>query len=190
MSIEPSSESVEPSLYAGLETIPLKVAIATSSGVNCGLSITSKWKFFSPEGVASFTSIGIIGGPGPSLPITAVRRSCVSVPIIPPVDMTFVEAIDDASVRITCPRVSGIATAPNPNNRMPTSENPIGFHQGYRAAWAIDKSPRTSSMPTMSPGLRLASSGDASRSAAGHRRHAPGRKLFSELGEGFRIKAG
>src|ERR1035437_3002793 len=93
--------------------------MATSVGANCGLSITSKWYFFSAAGVSSVTSTGTLGGPALSFPITAVCRSCVSVPIVPPVVMIFVEDATEESVITTCARESGIPTAPNPKSQWP-----------------------------------------------------------------------
>ena len=115
----------------------------------------------------------------------------MSVPINPPVDMIFVEAIEEARVRSTCPRVSGMATAPNPKIGWPQARiwSPCTTVVTVQPG-AIERSPRMSSMPTMSPGLRLASSGDGSGGAAGHHRHAPGGKLLAELRDCFGIQAG
>ena len=42
------------------------------------------WNCFSPAGVTTERSTGIIVGEAPMLPITAVVRSSVMVPIAPP----------------------------------------------------------------------------------------------------------
>ena len=90
----------------------------------------------------------------------AVSRSCVSVPIVPPVVMIFVEASDDASVITTCARDIGMRHVAK---RKKGGRRP-GF--GLARPWLpcipelSDRSPRIRSIPTMSPGLSCASSGD------------------------------
>ena len=106
-------------------------------------------------------STGIIAGPAPSVPITAVCRSCVNVPIVPPVVMIFVDACDDASVITTCAREIGIATDPKPNSGWPHAKNRLASTLVTVHPALSERSPRTKSIPTMSPGFICESVGEA-----------------------------
>ncbi len=75
--------------------------------------------FFSPAGVVKDRSTGIIAGAAPMLPMTAVTRSCVIVPITPPMFTIFVESKSEASVVRTRPRAIGMLLAPMPRNGWP-----------------------------------------------------------------------
>ena len=98
------------------------------------------------------TSRGIIGGPAPSVPITAVWRSCVSVPMTAPVLIILVEEAAEASVIITCARESGICTVPNPNMGWPQARMRSPITVVTLQPELMERSPSIKSIPTMSPG--------------------------------------
>src|ERR1700751_1224560 len=75
-------------------------------------------------------------------------------------------------------------------NRMPAGENAIGFHEGYRASGSDRKISANEFHANHIAGFEVGIFRRRSRGTASHCRHAPGRKLFSELCESFGIKAG
>ena len=77
-----------------------------------------------------------------------------------------------------------------PENRMPAGENPVALHQGYRASGSDRKIAANELHADHVAGFQIGIFRRRSRCAAGHRRHAPGRKLFSELRQRFGIQAG
>src|SRR3989442_655180 len=119
---------------------PLLVAIAafnglvanTAYGVNFGFSISSNRNCFCCAGVAMVSSMGTSRGAGPSRPITAVNRSWVMVPMVPPALTILVEANAEESVVSTRPRAMGSSTdpklnrgCPQANTRSPTTADTV-----------------------------------------------------------------
>ena len=81
--------------------------------------------------------------------------------MVPPVVMIFVEACDDARVITTCAREIGIATEPKPNSGCPQAKNRLPSTLVTVHPALSERSPRTRSIPTMSPGLICESVGEA-----------------------------
>ena len=65
--------------------------------------------------------------------MTAVKRSCVIVPITPPAFTIFVESISDASVVTTRPRAIGMLDSAETKNRMAAGVHAVVCDGGYRA---------------------------------------------------------
>ncbi len=107
-------------------------------------------------------SMGINFGAAPRLPTTAVTRSWLNDPIVPPAFTILVDSRSELSVVSTRPRAMGMATDPNPKSGCPhTYTRPSTIVVTVHDAFS-DRSPSISTALTMSPGLMSRSSGRAS----------------------------